>query len=139
MVGIIITGHGGYAAGMASALEFICGGQPLCEYVDFFGDEALYHREIAAALERLAGCTQLLTFCDLKGGTPFKYMAALSLSTPGLAVAYGLGLPAVIEAAGLREEQETPDAAALIGEVFGSLGIQAGVFSPPAASFEDDE
>lgn len=139
MVGIIVTGHASYASGLYSALEFICGTPEFCIPVDFDGDEERFHAAIASAIDTLSECSQLLALCDLKGGTPFKYMASLSLSSPGLNVAYGISLPLLIEAVTGRDDQSVPDAKALIYDAMELVGLQTGVFSMPAVPDSDED
>ncbi len=67
---IVIAGHGKYASGMKSLLEFICGENPAVEYVDFEGDDA----GLEARFEEIASSAEEIIFaCDMAGASDSVY------------------------------------------------------------------
>ena len=80
MVGFVLTGHGDFATGVASALEMIAGPQEHFEVVPFHeGEEGEFPGKLTEALERAsADGDGALAFCDLLGGTPFNQTMILA-------------------------------------------------------------
>ena len=79
MIGVILTGHAGFADGMASAVRLIGGEQEKFAAVNFVeGDsgESLAEK-LQGAVEEL-GCAELVFCTDLPGGTPFNQSVLLS-------------------------------------------------------------
>lgn len=74
MVGFILTGHGQFAPGLASAIAMVAGDQPAFTVVPFEGDQAAsYGEDLRAAITAMREeCDGVLVFTDLLGGTPFN-------------------------------------------------------------------
>lgn len=107
MIGIILTGHGRFASGMADSLKLIIGEPENFAAVEFTPDvtpEELSAR-LAQAVDRV-GEEGALILCDLAGGTPFNETVKLlpTLERPVEVVA-GVNLPALIEACTDRDDQ----------------------------------
>ena len=99
MIGIILTGHNHFASGVGSSIEMVGGHQDYFEKVDFpdgYSEEQLIE-ELQKAIDRLAECQQIVIFCDLMGGSPFRQSATLSVANPRLRVVYGVNLGMMLE------------------------------------------
>lgn len=108
MVGIILSGHGSFAPGLASALSMIAGSYPLFETVAFEETEA------ASLAERLVGkiarmredADGVLVLCDLVGGTPFNIAMMATQQVSDVEVVAGANLPMLIQTLGARATDE---------------------------------
>ena len=81
MVGFILTGHGQFAPGLASAIAMVAGDQPAFTVVPFEGDQAAsYGEDLRAAITAMREeCDGVLVFTDLLGGTPFNQSMMIAL------------------------------------------------------------
>lgn len=96
---VLVTGHGGFASGMAAASRMIVGDQELIDWLSFEEGTNLsdYQAQIAASVETY-GKEGLLILTDFKGGTPFNVSMLLSQGHPQVAVLAGTNLAMIIEA-----------------------------------------
>ena len=96
---VLVTGHGGFALGMAAASRMIVGDQELIDWLPFEEGTNLsdYQAQIAARVER-HGEEGLLILTDFKGGTPFNVSMLLSQGYPQVAVLAGTNLAMILEA-----------------------------------------
>lgn len=99
MVGFILTGHGQFSCGLASAVEMVAGDQPAFQIVPFEGSQAAtYGDDLRAAITAMrAECDGVLVFVDLLGGTPFNQAMMIAADVPGMQVVTGTNLPMLIE------------------------------------------
>lgn len=104
MIGIVVTGHGHFATGLASSVKLIAGVPENFVPVDFEeGDSSEdLAKKLADAFDSLSNCEDgILVFTDLVGGSPFKISAELSVTQKDkyhLAILSGSNLGMVIEA-----------------------------------------
>lgn len=96
---VLVTGHGGFALGMAEASRMIVGDQELIDWLPFEEETNLsdYQTQIAASVER-HGKEGLLILTDFKGGTPFNVSMLLSQGHPQVVVLAGTNLAMILEA-----------------------------------------
>ena len=96
---VLVTGHGGFASGMAAASRMIVGDQELIDWLPFEEGANLsdYQAQIVARVER-HGEEGLLILTDFKGGTPFNVSMLLSPGHPQVAVLAGTNLAMILEA-----------------------------------------
>ena len=119
MIGVILTGHGKFASGMADGLRLIAGPQEEFAVVEFTPDLSpeAFSCLLLAAAQHLGG-EELLILCDLVGGTPFnetvKLLPALDRPTEVLA---GVNLPVLIEACVSRDEASVSSLATQLQEM----------------------
>lgn len=108
MIGLIVTGHGKFASGLASALNLIAGPQKNFYAIDFEGDETPSELEVhlRQAFEELKECNGIIVYSDLPGGTPFKTSVMLSLEYPNTHVISGTNLPMLCEMALVRSFED---------------------------------
>ncbi|MEY8357189.1 PTS sugar transporter subunit IIA [Lachnospiraceae bacterium 54-53] len=143
MIGIIITGHGTFGTGIASAIELLTGRQDFLLPVDFEAEhsEEQLRSNLKAALEHFRNCRQILVLCDLLGGSPFKNAAILSLEDDRIKVLYGINLAMSVELAMRCMMDQTPDLDALPDELIkvGKAQIGKYKFEPVTIPEDADE
>lgn len=73
MIGIIVTGHGNFASGLASSIEVIAGKQDKFEAIDFpiGSTNTELAKQLQEAVDRL-NCSDIIFCTDIAGGTPFN-------------------------------------------------------------------
>lgn len=142
MIGFLLTGHGEFAPGLASALELVAGKQEAFKVVPFDVEKAAEYPELLhTEIEQLREETDaVLVFVDLLGGTPFNQAMINTQSISDVNVVTGTNLPMLIEtlftrnsdaSAALDSLTECALAAGQNGVVTRKLGA--------VASDEDDE
>lgn len=84
MLGIILTGHGGFASGMEKAMKQILGEQSQFIAIDFpeTSTTALLTSQLEQAIEQLDGEEDIVFLTDLLGGTPFRVASTLAMLKP---------------------------------------------------------
>lgn len=127
MIGLILTGHGEYAVGVAHALEMIAGKQEAFKVVPFRESEPMetLEQNMRTAMEELQETTEgIVVFADLLGGSPFKVAMLASTNFENVEVVVGTNLPMLIEIAMFREFAS--DAKAVVTQSLGAgkEGIQ---------------
>lgn len=102
MVGILITGHGHFASGIASSVELIMQSLEGVEVVDFpQGDTATELKEnMHNALSKFDG--EIVVFADLLSGSPFNTAVMEALENEKIQVVYGTNLGMLIECIMMR-------------------------------------
>ena len=133
MVGFILTGHGQFAPGLASAIAMVAGDQPAFTVVPFEGDQAAsYGEDLRAAITAMREeCDGVLVFTDLLGGTPFNQSMMIAQDVDNVEV------PMVIELLFLRGNATLAE----LGEqavTVGQTGVTAQTVASVASSEEED-
>lgn len=107
MVHLIVTSHGGFAAGLVQSAEMLLGKQENLESVTFTADMGMEELDeiFQEKIINISEDDQYLIFCDIKGGTPFNVVSRYSFKNDNVAVIYGMNLPILITA--LMETQDT--------------------------------
>lgn len=74
MLGIILTGHGGFASGLQQAMKQILGEQPQFIAIDFpeSSTTARLTAQLEQAVNELDAEHDIVFLTDLLGGTPFR-------------------------------------------------------------------
>ena len=92
MVGVVVTGHGGFAAGMAANVKMLAGSDAELKAVDFADgmDVEVFEKQLAEAIDSYADCEAVLVLADIAGGTPYNRAAGLSMTRPKVRVISGL-------------------------------------------------
>ncbi|TLV10576.1 PTS sugar transporter subunit IIA [Klebsiella indica] len=106
MLGIILTGHGGFASGMEKAMKQILGEQLQFIAIDFpeTSTTALLTSQLEQAVASLDGEEGLVFLTDLLGGTPFRVASTLAMQKPGREVITGTNLQLLLEMVLERDE-----------------------------------
>ena len=83
MVGVVVTGHGGFAAGMAANVKMLAGSDAELKAVDFADgmDVEVFEKQLAEAIDSYADCEAVLVLADIAGGTPYNRAAGLSMNS----------------------------------------------------------
>lgn len=99
MLGIILTGHGGFASGLERAMKQILGEQEQFIAIDFTESSttARLTAQLQEAVETLGSGNGIVFLTDLLGGTPFRVASTLALSQPGMEVVTGTNLQLLLE------------------------------------------
>ncbi|SFL18063.1 PTS galactosamine/N-acetylgalactosamine transporter subunit IIA [Halanaerobium salsuginis] len=98
MTGIIISGHGHFAAGINSVIELVVGKQDKIGVVNFLESDStdLLYKKLTSQVKEL-DCDSYLIFTDLPGGSPFKESVKLSLEIENCEVITGTNVPMILE------------------------------------------
>lgn len=143
MIGLILTGHGEYAVGVAQALEMIAGKQEAFKVVPFRESEPMetLEQNMRAAMEELQETTDgIVVYADLLGGSPFKAAMMDSVAFENVEVVVGTNLPMLIEIAMFREFSNDVQAVVTQSLNAGKEGIQHVVLSKKVEEIiENDE
>ena len=99
MLGIILSGHGGFASGLERAMKQILGGQPQFVAIDFpeTSSTALLTSQMEQAISQLDPQYDIIFLTDLLGGTPFRVASTLAMQQPGREVITGTNLQLLLE------------------------------------------
>ncbi|MDO4198230.1 MAG: PTS sugar transporter subunit IIA [Erysipelotrichaceae bacterium] len=99
MIGIIVTGHGGFASGMAENVKMLSGVD--VKAIDF--KEGITPEEldvkIVEAISSLEDCANIVIFTDIPGGTPYNRSVMVSLNNPKVRIVAGTNVPMLLDAA----------------------------------------
>jgi len=100
VIGIIITGHGGFASGLEENLKMLVGNVDGVVAIPFEKEMSfeLYDEKISSAMDRFAGVPTLV-FTDITGGTPFNRAAMLSLKRENVRVLGGANAAMLVDTA----------------------------------------
>lgn len=99
MLGIILTGHGGFASGLEKAMKQILGEQEQFVAIDFpeTSTTALLTSQLEQAIGSLDGGQDIIFLTDLLGGTPFRVASTMAMEKPGWEVITGTNLQLLLE------------------------------------------
>lgn len=142
MIGMIISGHGEYAVGVAHALQMIAGQQKAFEVVPFRESapmEQLTTDMETAVAKLLESCSGVVIYTDLLGGSPFKAAMMAANGRDSVQVVTGTNLPMLIEVALLREFADSVTTVVNQSIQAGQQGLQHVVLPAPATAVEEDE
>ena len=104
MVGVVVTGHGGFAAGMTANVKMLAGSDAEVKAVDFADgmDVEVFEKQLAEAIDSYADCEAVLVLADIAGGTPYNRAAGLSMTRPKVRVISGLSSSMLMAARKVR-------------------------------------
>ncbi|MFV0261005.1 MAG: PTS galactosamine/N-acetylgalactosamine transporter subunit IIA [Kluyvera sp.] len=111
MLGIILTGHGGFASGMEKAMKQILGEQSQFIAIDFpeTSTTALLTSQLEQAVASLDDQQDIVFLTDLLGGTPFRVASTLAMQKAGREVITGTNLQLLLEMAMERDGLSSED------------------------------
>lgn len=141
MIGIIISGHGAFASGIYSAIKVIAGEQTYlatCDFMEGMSTEDLTS-QMEEALEAMHDTAGIVFFTDLKGGTPFKVAATLSVNHPAREVLAGSNVAMLLESVLMRNFVETPTELALKAVETGQQQVYRFVMETKAVVEESED
>lgn len=95
---IIVVGHGHFASGIQSAINVLAGDRTDIDYLDFgvSDSEQDLKNKIQVLLDNNREA-DILFFCDLLGGTPYKVSAQFAYSSTNYEVVAGCNLGSLME------------------------------------------
>ncbi|BFI54935.1 putative phosphotransferase system protein [Yersinia pseudotuberculosis] len=109
MLGVILTGHGGFASGLYQAVCQVIGKQTHVVAIDF--PEGMGTHELATKLNlAVTECEQgdgVVFLTDILGGSPFRCAALICMAQPNIEVITGTNMQLLIEML-LDRNQLTP-------------------------------
>ncbi|MDP2573342.1 PTS galactosamine/N-acetylgalactosamine transporter subunit IIA [Vibrio penaeicida] len=108
MIAVILSGHGGFASGIAQAIYQIIGDQPQFKSIDF-PEEATtpqLEAEMRKAMKDIDSGDGVVFLTDLLGGTPFRTASLISQERSDIEVITGTNLQMVAEMLLDRDELE---------------------------------
>ena len=116
MIGLIVTGHGRFAAGLQTSAKMIAGEHENVKYVNFedgMGTDTLAEL-LSAAYNELAHCDGIVVLSDLPGGSPFKTAVECAFAHPDkqIEVLAGTSLPMIITGSTMLSFESDPKALA---------------------------
>ena len=119
MIGMVVTGHGLFAAGMQSSAKMIAGENECIKYVCFedgMTPETLAEK-LSAAYTELAECDGIVVLSDLPGGSPFRTAVEVAMAHPDkkIIVLSGTNLPMIVTGSTMLSFED--DVEALAGEL----------------------
>lgn len=141
MIGVIVTGHGGFASGLEANVKMLAGSDARLTAIDFaegVSPEDLESR-LAAAMDACAAeCDYTLVLTDIAGGTPFNRAATLSVSRPTVRVLSGTNASMLMDLA-MRNitEEQVSDVDALCAELMETARDNVSKFVLEAPAEED--
>lgn len=99
MIGIIVTGHGGFATGLAKNVKMLSGVEVTA--VDFTEDitPEVLDEKLANAIASFDALKNIVVFTDIPGGTPYNRAVTVSLTNPKVRVVAGTNTPMLLDAA----------------------------------------
>lgn len=99
MLGIILTGHGGFASGLEQAMKQVLGEQQQFIAIDFpeTSTTARLTAQLEQAMRELDAEHDIVFLTDLLGGTPFRVASQLAMQKPGSEVITGTNLQLLLE------------------------------------------
>lgn len=144
MIGIIVTGHGGFASGMEKNVKMIAGSSAELTAIDFSAETSLdeLKETIKEAVDKYADCECTLILCDLAGGTPYNSAVTVSIEYPKVRVISGTNAPLLLDLV-MRNvmEEGADDVDALAEEMMtsGRSGIGKFVLDMEVSEDEDGD
>lgn len=141
MLGIVLTGHGEFAPGLAHSMQMIAGKQEFFKVVPFKEEDPIddLEKNLKQVIEELLAETDgVVVFSDLLGGSPFKAAMMAAYEKENVEIICGTNLPMLIEASMARQFIESAEALAVQAVTTGRDGVQHVQMPTPTAK-EDNE
>ncbi|MBS4174201.1 PTS fructose transporter subunit IIA [Bacillus sp. FJAT-49736] len=109
---IIVTGHGHFATGLQNAVELLAGKNEDVFFVDFLeSDSDVILKEKLEKVAHENADSDILFFCDLVGGTPYKMAATIAFENERYEVVAGCNIGSLIEILFTKESYEISELA----------------------------
>ncbi|MCX8649799.1 PTS sugar transporter subunit IIA [Gilliamella sp. B2776] len=106
MLGVILTGHGGFATGLYEAVVQIIGKQAQFTAINFPDGMStkILEQQLTDALKKCDKGDGVIFFTDILGGTPFQLAARLNYQFNHVEIISGTNLPILLEMLLQRDE-----------------------------------
>lgn len=99
-IGVILASHGEFAKAALGAVEMIAGKQADVATLSLTAEKSLetFEAEMKDAYAQLSSeCDQIVTLCDIYGGTPFNVISRCLAGGMDMIAYTGLSMPVVVE------------------------------------------
>jgi N-acetylgalactosamine PTS system EIIA component len=96
MIGIVLTGHGGFPNGMLESVELIAGDIQNIRVVPFRDDQDKLEQDLKVAISEVETGSGVVCFTDLAGGTPFNVSSRIATTTENVRVVGGTNSPMLL-------------------------------------------
>ena len=99
MIGLVVTGHGQFAPGLASAIMMVAGEQPAFTAVPFKESRAASYPEmLRSAIRQMHDvCGEVLVLVDFLGGSPFNQAVMSTIDIDNVEVVTGANIPMLLD------------------------------------------
>ncbi|ASI91640.1 PTS sugar transporter subunit IIA [Vibrio mediterranei] len=99
MIAVILSGHGGFASGIAKAITQVIGEQPQFGFIDFPEESTtpLLEQEMRQKIKELDSNEGIVFLTDLLGGTPFRTASLISQERSDIQVITGTNMQMAAE------------------------------------------
>lgn len=136
MTAVLICTHGNTGAEMIKSAEMICGEQDNCDVVPFLMGQSLdeLRTTLKNTVEQYKTDEAVICLTDLKGGTPFNTLVALSESHANMTVITGVNIPMLLQLLVYRNQLSEDE---LIDDIV-TTGKE-GIFKFEVTDVEDDD
>ncbi len=140
MVGIIVTGHGGFARGLEKNVKMLAGEGAELTAIDF--QEGMTPEQLdellKEALDKYTACDCTVIVCDLAGGSPYNRAVMSSMPYQNVRVLSGVNTPMLLDLV-MRNvtEEKINDVDALAEELMTSAKDGVGKFVFDTSSDEE--
>jgi len=136
MTAVLICTHGNTGAEMIKSAEMICGEQDNCDAVPFLMGQSLdeLRTTLKNTVEQYKTDEAVICLTDLKGGTPFNTLVALSESHANMTVITGINIPMLLQLLVYRNQLSEDE---LIDDII-TTGKE-GIFKFEVTDVEDDD
>ena len=125
MIKIIVTGHGHFATGIQSTMDYLQVNQGYL-FVDFVeSDSDVTLKEKFEEIIVQSSNPEIVFFCDLFGGTPYKAAASLAFENNPLAVVAGCNIGSLMEMLFTKEDY---DINGIVNQIISASNIAMGFF-----------
>lgn len=106
MIAVILSGHGGFASGLAKAVFQVIGEQPQFKFIDFPEEATTPQLETAMreAVVEIDSGEGVVFLTDLLGGTPFRTASLISQERDDVQVVTGTNMQMAAEMLLERDE-----------------------------------
>lgn len=111
-IGVILASHGEFAKAALGAVEMIAGKQTDVATLSLTAEKSLetFEAEMKDAYAQLTSeCDQVVTLCDIYGGTPFNVITRCLASGMDMIAYTGLSMPVVVELLLTRDGLESAE------------------------------
>lgn len=106
MIAVILSGHGGFASGLAKAVFQVIGEQPQFKFIDFPEEATTPQLEVKMrkAMKDIDSGEGIVFLTDLLGGTPFRTASLISQERSDVQVLTGTNMQMAAEMLLERDE-----------------------------------
>ena len=134
--GIIISGHGHFASGIASSLDLIMGIPENLVIIDFPDGDNIDHLQLEfdSAVKSFKD-EEIIIFVDIFSGSPFNVAMRLAMQNPHIHLYYGTNLGMLMET--LTKIKFSDNLKEVLDEIVKIGKDQVGHFNPESVNSDD--